>query len=141
MIDLKTIDENLAKAKADVTFWETAKALFLDPRIMQATSTKPTPPMAPPAAGQQPRPYGELKKKVLEALPEWGQPPVSTVMLVLQMEEAGYVFASKTPAISVNEALVGLEAEELAFMVEKRGVTRFWTKMQPKRQEVAKATP
>jgi hypothetical protein len=133
MIHLKTIDENLAKAKADVTFWETARAVFVDPRIAQVAPTQPALQAASPNHLQ--RPYGELKKKVLEALPDWGKVAFSTAMLVEQMEKAGYVFASKTPAISVNEALVNLEAEELAFMVEKRGVTRFWTKMQPKRQE------
>jgi hypothetical protein len=46
------------------------------------------------------RPYGELKRKVLEALPDWGQKAVSPSMLVEQMEKAGYVVASKTPGIA-----------------------------------------
>jgi hypothetical protein len=139
MIDLKTINENLAKAKEDVLFWEKAKALFLDPRISQAFPVRLNGLPTPTPLNALPRPYGEVKKKVFEALPKWGDPSVSTSMLVERMEKGGYVFVSKAPAISVNEALVNLEAEGLAFMVEKRGVTRYWTKMQPKRQEPAEA--
>lgn len=137
MIDLKTINERLAKAKEDVLFWERAKALFLDPRISgqveppQAPQTLPLPiPLA-----ITPRPYGELKRRVLEALPDWGQQPVTTNDLVATIEASGYTFVSKTPAVSVNEALVTLEAEGLSFMVVKQGITRFWTKMQPPRED------
>jgi hypothetical protein len=130
MIDLKTINENLAKANEDVAFWEKARVLFLDPRMAQAASTQLTAlPTASPV-GSQVRPYGELKRRVLESLPEWGERPLNTNSLVEKMEQSGYVFSSKTPPISVNEALVALEAEGSAFMVEKIGVARFWTKSQ-----------
>jgi len=135
MIDLKTINENLANAKADVAFWEKARAVFLDPRIAGIEGERlvlAALPEPSPVGTVQPRTYGELKKRVYDALPAWGEAPAGTSKLVAVMERSGYVFASKTPAISVNEALVTLEIEELAFMAVKQGVTRFWTKMQPK---------
>jgi hypothetical protein len=134
MIDLSHIDEQLAKAKEDVAFWEKARAVFLDPRIAQVSryQTIDVLPSPSPVSTAQ-RPYGELKRKVLDALPGWALGvPVSTSKIVETLTSTGYVFASKTPAISVNEALVSLEADGDAFMASKVGNTRFWTKPQPK---------
>ena len=137
MIDLNAINENLAKAKADVEFWEKARALFLDPRITQANSTQLTALPAPSPVGPPSRPYGELKRKVLETLPEWKDEGecYSTTAIVKKMEARGYVFASKTPAISVNEALVNLDKEGLAAVGNTVNGTRYWIKAPPKDQE------
>jgi hypothetical protein len=139
--DLQTVKQELEKAKAEVRFWEDALRVLTDPRV--AGLVKPTPvtgfviSQSPQqavvaAAANIQRPYGELKRKVFDHLPRWGEHPVTTTQIVERMEAGGYVFASKTPSISVNEALVTLESEERAFMVTKQGITRFWTRTQPK---------
>lgn len=134
MIDLKQIDEYLAKAKEDVAFWERARAVFLDPRIAQVSVSEPLDTLPEPIpVSAMPRPYGELKRKVFEALPPWGSGnALTTSAIVAKLMAQGYVFVSKTPAIAVNEALVTLEADGDAFMATKVGNARYWTKMQPK---------
>lgn len=137
MIDLKHIDEQLAKAKEDVAFWEKARVVFLDPRISQVSryQTIDVLPAPAPVSVVQ-RPYGELKRKVFDTLPEWGiRAGLTTANIVERLTGEGYVFVSKTPAVSVNEALVTLEVEGKAFMFEKVGNTRYWTKAQAKPAE------
>ena len=128
-LTIQTAKENLAKAREDVQFWENALRLLSDPRIAnggEESKTVATPPPTPPAS---PRPYGELKRRVFAALPEWNQTKVvNTKWIVAKLQADGFVFASKTPAISVNEALVTLEGDELAFMGLKKGVSRYWKK-------------
>ena len=142
-IDLRTAEANLVKAREDAAFWENAIKILRDPRISGALPHSDVAgfsfvqaPVLP-----TPRPYGELKKRVYEALPNWGIAPVNTNQLVDTMERSGFVFTSKTPSISVNEALVNLETEGLAFMAYKSGVSRFWTKTQKKDQGTAEAVP
>ncbi len=139
MIDLATINERLAKAKEDVAFWERALAVFLDPRIAQVSVAKPVIKLPEPTQlSPGPRPYGELKRKGFEALPDWGShATVRTSDIVDKLTAAGYMFASITPAVSVNEALVTLESEDKAFMFEKIGNTRYWMKTQPKSTSTA----
>lgn len=132
MIDLKTIDDNLAKAKEDVIFWENAKALLMDPRISQmgkASGPAPTPEPVPPAVTVMvpgPRPYGELKRKVYETLPEAGESGMTTAEISFAMLRAGFVFNSRVPAIAVNEALASLG--EQVQVVGKKGLAKLWTK-------------
>lgn len=132
MIDLKTIDDNLAKAKEDVIFWENARALFLDPRISQIgeiSASTTVPASLPPADTvivPAPRPYGELKRKVYETLPAAGQSGMTTAEISLAMIHDGFIFASRVPAIAVNEALASLG--EQAQVVGKRGLAKLWTK-------------
>jgi hypothetical protein len=133
-LDLKTVEANLAKAKEDVRFWEEALRVLRDPRLAEFLTPKapanitsftnitqvddePTPIV---------RPYGELKRRVQAALPPQTGQAVSTAMIVEKMEADGYVFASKTPTISVNEALVNLEKEGIAVVAAQIGPTRFW---------------
>ena len=133
-IDLKTIDEHLAKAKEETAFWERARAVVLDPRIANIAETpaiKPPPKTALlPGLGPPPRPYGELKRKVLEALPEYGSDGVTTTEIAVVMEQSGYQFATRTPGIAVNEALVSLGDQ--VKIVGRRGIAKLWTKGAPK---------
>ncbi len=129
MIDLKTIDENLAKAKEDVAFWEKARVVFLDPRITQAQQSLPlqslpVPFPIPPA----PRPYGEVKRRVLAVLPERDQPGLSTAELADRLTREGFVFVAKVPSIAVNEALRSLLEEGKAVNAGMRGISKLWTK-------------
>ena len=140
-LDLQTAKRNLLKAKQDVEYWEQAVRLLSDPRAMGSEAA----PVAPSRNGSiiidnhvplpAPRaPYGDLKRRVLEQLPPLGDSPVTTSRIVELMEAGGYTFASKTPTISVNEALVTLEKEGLSYVAAQLGVTKHWTKAS-KRQE------
>lgn len=130
MINLKAIDEHIAKAKEDLAFWERARSIFIDPRMAQLDqpsyqdiiSLSPLPIMSINPV----RPYGELKRKVYEHLPSFGAAGIMVVDIVRQMQEQGYVFAAKVPAIAVNEALVSLG--DSAYLAGRRGISKLWTK-------------
>ena len=137
MIDLKTIDERLAKAKEDVAFWESARAVFLDPRI-SGDEAKPVS-IGKPAEPRQiqvrlrpafahPRTYGELKRRVLEFVPDFGTQPMTTTEIAAAMITSGYSFASRSPTIAVNEALASLG--DRVKVVGKQGLAKLWTKGQ-----------
>jgi hypothetical protein len=130
-LSIQSAKENLAKAKEDVQFWENAVRLLSDPRIENAASTSRAP------KKPLPRPYGELKRQVLAALSDWkiGCPCYSANGIVGRMEDAGYVFATKTPSISVNEALVNLQKEGLAAVAMQKNGVRFWAKAPPKAEK------
>jgi hypothetical protein len=128
--------ENLVKAREDVQFWENALRVLRDPRLA-AVAEPNAAPSKPAHREPAPRLYGELKRRVLAALPEWkeGGDCYSTTGIVSRMEKDGYVFASKTPAISVNEALVKLQKEGLAIVGANRSGVRYWIKAPPQNQE------
>src|ERR1700722_18102364 len=121
MVDLKTIDERLAKIREEAEFLERARALLADPRMEQLLGERivssPTP--APPAAttsismstnGAGRRPHGELKRKVLEMLPpEDSTTPISTKEIVRNLIASGYILQAKDHEMAVNAALVSLE--------------------------------
>lgn len=134
-LTIQSAKENLEKAKADVQFWENAVRLLSDPRIEGAATASHAP--KKPA----PRPYGELKRRALAALPEWkvGGPCYTTTGIVQRMEQAGYVFASKTPSISVNEALMNLQKEGLTTVGAMKSGVRYWTKAPLKEEAPAEA--
>ncbi|MDR3735206.1 MAG: hypothetical protein P4L10_06675 [Acidobacteriaceae bacterium] len=129
-IDLKTIESNLAKAKLDVLFWEKARAVFSDPRVAavvgSAELVQPRPTLLEQVTAQ--KPYGELKRRVYALLPGFEDDGLTTSAIVGMMQNAGYIFASKYPPISVNEALVTLAGEGKARIVGKRGVSNLWTR-------------
>ena len=140
MIDLTTIDERLAKAKEDVAFWERARSIFIDPRISLVELDRERLPVAQPLSPATPhRPYGELKRKVLEVLPPYGSVGTTTNEIVSGMQRGGYVFASRVPAIAVNEALVSLGDE--AFMAGRRGISKLWTLGELKTQDQQQTPP
>jgi hypothetical protein len=137
-MDLKTIDENLAKAKADVSFWETARNVFLDPRISGLLVNSKPAPSLPPAvpASTMPRPYGELKetvKKTLQA--RWGE-KMTTSDIAKAMKDSGYVFVSKTPTIAVSGALESLGIKTCGM----RGSSYLYKLDSPKDQEAPEGT-
>lgn len=149
MIDLKTIDENLAKAKADVTFWENVRTVFLDPRIAGVSGMQPRP--AAPQAPSYPitserlfrdnggRTYGELRRRVLEQLPAYGANGITVNEIVDALLKAGYVFLAKDPSIAVNEALRGMESSKQCVIAGKRGLANLWTRAALEVQEPAVA--
>jgi hypothetical protein len=138
-LTIQIASENLMKAREDVQFWENALRVLRDPRIAAVDAPEAAPRSSSPAVEKEPAPrlYGELKRRVLSVLPEWkdGGDCYSTAGIVKRMEAGGYVFASKTPGISVNEALVNLEKEGLAVIGAKQKGVRFWIKAPPKDQE------
>lgn len=127
-LDMNTIDQNLAKARADVEFWEKVKEVFSDPRIAG-------PDAAPIATLLRPRPvnsarggYGDQKRSVFGALPDYGQMGRTSAQLIESMKGNGYVFVAKYPIASVNDSLKALADEGKATVVGKDGVANLWTK-------------
>jgi hypothetical protein len=127
-LDINTIEENLAKAKADMEFWEKAKIVLTDPRISgvidhraatHSTTVAPAPPV---------RAYGELKKRVYGLLPAYGEGGTTTTEIVEELKADGYVFISKHPGMAVNEALNALEKDKKAYVAAKRGIAKVWTR-------------
>jgi hypothetical protein len=119
MFDLKTIEESLAKAKADVAFWQSAKSVLSDPRMAALAQEGDAP---------SHRVYGNLKKAVYGVLPGVGEAGMTTAEIVEAMKDDGYVFNSKNHAISVNEALNTLAEKGEAIMVGRNGVAKLWTR-------------
>jgi hypothetical protein len=122
-IDLRTVDRNIAQAKADLAFWENLRAALIDPRVLELVRDD--------SASQRPS-YGDLKRAVYAVLPAFGEEGVPTAKLVELMQEDGFIFQSKTPGVSVNEALNTLNDEGKAFITGRRGVTKFWTRGESK---------
>jgi hypothetical protein len=140
-IDLKTVDEHLAKAKEEAEFWEKARAVLADPRLKAISADEPR-----PANGRLPMPfshavagvYGELRKNVLDVLPEADASiaaRVTTRQIVELVKQRGYTFAAKEPEIAVNGALMALEEKGLAESAAKRGNAKLWRKKRQKTQE------
>lgn len=143
-IDLKAIDERLAKAKEEAEFWEKAKAVLADPRVRAISSEEVRPAnvirtlFVSGDTSQAAGIYGELRKNVLEILPD-AEANIGTRMTTQQivdlLRQRGYVFAAKEPTIAVNGALMALEGKGLAESVGKRGNAKLWRKKRQKSQE------
>ena len=137
-IDLKTVDERLAKAKEEADFWEKARAILADPRLAAINGDVPRTLTAVPIPQAMPGAYGEMQSRVYDALPEAdanSAARMTTQQLVLRMELAGYVFKAKDPMVAVNAALVGLEGKGLAEWHGKRGLAKLWRKKRQQSQE------
>lgn len=134
-IDLKTIDERLAKAKEDAAFWEKARAILSDPRMSQGEQNQqPTQTERRPSTA--PRAYGEQVARVLEVLPSADtRASLTTKQIVEQLQGSGYVFQSSDPQVAVNGALIALEGQGLAQSVGKVGNAKLWRKKKAKSQE------
>jgi hypothetical protein len=135
MVDLKSIDERLAKAREEAEFWERARALLADPRMAQVLkeneNTAPAQDAAQSSNGDgASRPRGQVRRKVWESLPQYGvrETAVTTGEIVAQLTAQGYIFEAKKPEVAVNAALVSLEAEQAAQATGKRGKAKLWTK-------------
>jgi hypothetical protein len=144
-IDIATIDERLAKAKEEAEFWEKARAVLADPRLQAISGEKaPTVQRGLSATQSQtiqtaiagPRAYGELQANVYGVLPEADagvNHRLTTQQIVERLQNKGYKFVAKEPAIAVNGALITLEAKGLVDWSAKRGNAKLWRK---KRQRV-----
>ena len=136
MVDLKTLDERLAKAKEEAEFWERARTLLADPRMTQVLGENPVNASAletelpPNGTTTGPRPRGQVRRKVWESLPPYGEREVAVTIreIVNRLTAQGYVFEAKEPEVAVNAALVALEAEHAAQNTGRRGKAKLWTK-------------
>jgi hypothetical protein len=118
--DLALIQKNLAKAKADVEFWENVSAILNDPRISS---------MPVAMASMEPRPIqGDLRSRVYHILPENGAVGISITEMVKRLTAEGYVFAAKNEGVAVNDALRILLRNKTAIKVGKTGLAILWTK-------------
>lgn len=139
MIDLKTIDERLEKAKADVKFWEDARRVLLDPRISGLGTTQnlklesPFPPPPPRSS------YGDLRKRVAEFLAVAPLEGVTTQEIADGLQQSGYIFSAKNPVIAVNEALQALGGE--AEPVGKKGNSKLWARKGTKNEGASEEAP
>jgi len=140
-IDLKAIDERLAKAKEDAEFWEKARAVLLDPRMAQVAQNGHTSPTAhtPARPSTQLRPYGEMIQKVLEVLSESSS--MTTSEIVDRLTKDGYAFKAKEPGIAVNGALISLQEKGLARVSGKRVNAKLWRKRKQDSQEAGLELP
>jgi hypothetical protein len=140
-IDLKTIDEQLAKAKEEAEFWARARAVLADPRLKAISTTESQPTNGAsgiPSAPSVPGAYGELRNGVYAVLPDADAnigARVTTQQIVSLLGQRGYVFKSKEPTIAVNGALMALEGKGLAESYGKRGNAKLWRKKKQKSQE------
>lgn len=141
-LDIKTVDERLAKAKEDAAFWEKARSVLDDPRMrailgQQAPSGEVEPRTL--AARPMPRAYGSLKHNVLAALPgpdaDMSQ-RVTTRQIVATLETKGFVFTAADKEVAVNGALVALKDQGLAEWSGRMGNAKLWRRkvrsMQPR---------
>jgi hypothetical protein len=138
-IDLKSINENLAKAKAEADFWEMARQVLSDPRIAGVDrAVASPPPLASHTPSSTPRLYGDLMQRVFESLPDLdGLPSMTTSSIVDHLMTSGYEFQAKEPSIAVNGALVSLQEKGLAKTVGRRGNAKLWRKGKQENQEPA----
>jgi len=135
-IDLKTINERLAKAKEEADFWEKARAVLDDPRLKALSAQEAE--SANGASPTMPGAYGSLRNMVYEALPDVDAGiglRVTTTQLVSKLQDGGYVFNAKDPMVAVNGALVALEEKGFAEWVGKRGLAKLWRKKRQGSQE------
>jgi len=122
MLDLATIEQRLTQAKEDVAFYENAKRILSDPRLVGDAVESQGEAVAAARA------YGEVRRSVQKYLPALGAAGMTTAELVSAMQRAGFVFTAKVPIVAVNEALQSLAKSDLAKPVGKRGLSTLWTK-------------
>jgi hypothetical protein len=140
-IDLKSIEERLAKAKEEAAYWEKAQAVFNDPRWKDLSVPESQPvngvlakSVAPPVPGA----YGSLRAMVHGALPNGDAAAAerkTSKDVVSQLQSGGYEFNAKDPIVAVNSALIALEEKGLAESLGKRGLAKLWRKKKQKSQE------
>jgi hypothetical protein len=136
-IDLKDVEERLAKAKEEAEFWEKARTILADPRLNSITAPQPRP-ITPIAAPEAPRAYGEMKNSVYAVLPEADAgiaERMTTLEIVARLQEKGYAFKAKEPQIAVNGALTALEEKGFVEWSGKRGNAKLWRRKRQKSQE------
>ncbi|HWZ01950.1 MAG TPA: hypothetical protein VNX17_12745 [Edaphobacter sp.] len=132
---IQQIDAKIASAEAEVSvaqeklsYWRNLRDMVSNPLFAEISSgsVQASPSVAPsliryPIESGIPVPtkrYGEIKRLTLECLPESGN-PVTPQELAERIAATGYVFQTKTPAISVNDTLNTLQKENKVRFVGK----------------------
>ncbi|HTC74895.1 MAG TPA: hypothetical protein VK684_04935 [Edaphobacter sp.] len=132
---IQQIDAKIASAEAEVSvaqeklsYWRNLRDVVSNPLFAELSSAPFTSsPVAAPSPTRYPtrsgipasaRKYGEIKRLTLECLPESGN-PVTPQELAERISATGYVFKTKTPAISVNDTLNTLQKENKVSFVGK----------------------
>ena len=132
---IQQIDAKIASAEAQVSaaqeklsYWRSLRDVISNPLfaelssepIQSSPSPTPSPNRYPIESGMPipPRKYGEVKRLTLECLPDSGN-PVTPQELAERIMATGFVFQTKTPAISVNDTLQTLQKEGKAAYIGK----------------------
>jgi len=129
-INLKDVEERLAKAKEEAEFWAKARAILADPRL-DSLATPRQHPITSTATLDTPRAYGEMKNSVYAVLPEADAgiaERMTTLEIVAKLQAKGYVFKAQAPSIAVNGALTALEEKGFAEWSGRRGNAKLWRK-------------
>ena len=108
LLSIKQVEAKITEAEQALEFWKKALEIVANP-LFAELSTTAAPELNPRSVTSSPigispeRRYGELKRLTLKCLPFEGE--LTPQMLADRISAAGYVFRTKTPAISVNDAL------------------------------------
>jgi hypothetical protein len=141
MPDLDTIEEMIAKTKADLAFWEEAKRVLTDPRMRGLESISPPTQMQMPLPARPikvngiPQGYGSVHNAVFAVLPRFGSMPMGSADIVRTLLAGGFQFRAKHQVMAVNDALGILETAGKAVVVRREGVAKLWTKKETETQE------
>jgi hypothetical protein len=125
-------------AQEKLSYWRNLRAVVSNPLFAELSSETLTisPAIAPslahyPIESGVPVPkktYGEIKRLTLECLPENGN-PLTPQELAERIMATGFVFRTKTPAISVNETLQTLHKEnKVSFLGKSPSNAGLWLK-------------
>lgn len=127
---IEQLDQKIIEAQGKLDYWKGLREMVLNPlfreleqspnghrsetrdALMQALRDSTPRPTTPSPE------YGAIRRMTLDALPFEGE-GVTTNQLAEQLISQGYVFKSKWPTISVNEALRTLQAQGVARPVGK----------------------
>ncbi|MEO7030130.1 MAG: hypothetical protein ABI147_12075 [Acidobacteriaceae bacterium] len=123
---IQQIDDRIAELQSQLDFYQKAREVVASP-LFAALSINHSSTLGvftlPDEGGTSKKPfgsssnYGLLKKMVLEFLPT--DKPITPQDLADLIGKNGYVFKTRTPAISVNDALQGFRTGGKAKLVGK----------------------
>ncbi|MCU1249379.1 MAG: hypothetical protein JWQ49_2408 [Edaphobacter sp.] len=151
---IQQIDTKIASAEAEVSvaqeklsYWRNLRDVISNPLFAELSSAPFTSsPVVAPSLTRYPiesgipvpaKRYGEIKRLTLECLPESGN-PVTPQELAERIAATGYVFKTKTPAISVNDTLNTLQKEnKVSFLGKSPSNAGLWLKASNKFAEFA----
>lgn len=114
-------EATLAEATKKLEYWRNVRDVVNNPLFAELSSIPASVIMAPSyrietgIPSPSPSQYGQLKRLTLECLPDKGE-PVTPQKLAELIAATGFEFRTRTPAISVNDALNTLQ---------KKGMVRF----------------
>jgi hypothetical protein len=144
-LTIEQIDAKITKAVAEVSFaqqklsyWRNLREVISNPLFAELSSDPiqsspstviPTTLYAIESGIPVPaRKYGEIKRLTLECLPDSGN-PITPQELAERIKATGFVFKTKTPAISVNDTLQTLQKEnKVRFMGRSSSNAGLWLK-------------